>query len=411
MSNYQTWGDFLDSRSVDWNHYQLGELFAHRQDKNHPELPLLAVTGKGGIVDRDTLERRDTSNVDKSKYLRVCKDDIAYNTMRMWQGVSGLSPKEGIVSPAYTILAPKDGIDSNYAKYLFKLKLLIQVFHRNSQGLVNDTLNLKYANFSPINVRVPPLTEQQKIASILTSVDDVIEKTQSQINKLQDLKKATMNELLTKGIGHTEFKDSPVGRIPKGWEVKLLDEVTLRGSGHTPNKKRPEYWNGGIKWVSLADSFRLDDGYICETDKEISIEGLNNSSAVLHPAGTVVMSRDAGIGKTAILNSEMAVSQHFMAWRCDERMDSWFLYYLLQMMKPRFESIAMGSTIKTIGLSYFKKLTIQYPPIYEQGKISSIVKSIEKNINNKKRKLEETKSLKKALMQDLLTGKVRVPLS
>ncbi len=68
---------------------------------------------------------------------------------------------------------------------------------------------------------IPPLPEQKKIASILTSVDEVIENTQKQIDKLQDLKKATMNELLTKGIGHTEFKDSELGRIPKSWEVKV----------------------------------------------------------------------------------------------------------------------------------------------------------------------------------------------
>ena len=71
-------------------------------------------------------------------------------------------------------------------------------------------------------ILIPPLPEQKKIASILTSVDEVIENTQKQIDKLQDLKKATMNELLTKGIGHTEFKDSELGRIPKSWEVRSL---------------------------------------------------------------------------------------------------------------------------------------------------------------------------------------------
>jgi len=207
---------------------------------------------------------------------------------------------------------------------------------------------------------------------------------------------------------HTEFKDSPVGRIPKGWDICLLDSIARRGSGHTPDKKHPEYWDGGIKWVSLADSFRLDTRYICETDKNISDLGIKNSSAVLHPKGTVIISRDAGIGKSTTLGSDMAVSQHFIAWVCSKKLNNFFLYYLLQLWKPKFEAVAIGSTIKTIGLPYFKKLKIPVPCVEEQQKIVSTLTSIDNNIEAKQKKLAQTKSLKKALMQDLLTGKVRV---
>ena len=261
------------------------------------------------------------------------------------------------------------------------------------------------------DIPIPPLPEQKKIASILTSVDEVIENTQKQIDKLQDLKKATMNELLTKGIGHTEFKDSELGRIPKSWEVRFLDDVTKRGSGHTPAKQNPSYWNGGIKWVSLADSSRLDKGFIYETDKEISEDGLANSSAVLHPKGTVVLSRDAGVGKSSVLAEEMAVSQHFMAWRCENLTDSWFLYYWMQKAKPIFEAVAIGSTIKTIGLGYFKQLKMAYPPFDEQKSIATKLHSIDEHIDKLKGKLSQTQSLKKSLMQDLLTGKVRVTVN
>ena len=89
-----------------------------------------------------------------------------------------------------------------------------------------------------------------------------------------------------------------VTNLPSGWTVGRLDEVTVRGSGHTPNQKYPDYWNGGIPWVSLADLSQLDKPVISETAKEISREGLRRSSAVLHPRGTVMMSRDAGVGKS-----------------------------------------------------------------------------------------------------------------
>lgn len=80
--------------------------------------------------------------------------------------------------------------------------------------------------------------------------------------------------------------------IPKEWKYDLLDNFAVRCSGHTPSQSFPEYWDGGIKWISLADSNRLDQGYILNTTKEISEEGLRNSSAVLLPAETVVLSRD-----------------------------------------------------------------------------------------------------------------------
>lgn len=155
------------------------------------------------------------------------------------------------------------------------------------------------------------------------------------------------------------------------WPLVLLDSVADRGSGHTPSQKHPEYWNGGVKWVSLADSHALDRGYIDSTTKNISPLGIRHSSAVLHPAGTVILSRDAGVGKSAILGDEMAVSQHFIAWRCDEKsLSSKYLYHWFQFQKPGFERIATGSTVKTIGLGYFQKLRILLPQISEQRAIA-----------------------------------------
>ena len=202
-----------------------------------------------------------------------------------------------------------------------------------------------------------------------------------------------------------------LGNLPTGWKHDYLDRFTVRGSGHTPDKEEPSYWNGGIKWVSLTDSFNLDKGFIFETDKEISEEGIKNSSAVLHPAGTVILSRDAGVGKSAVLASPMAVSQHFMAWRCDniEKMNSWFLYNWLQVMKPEFERQAVGSTIKTIGLPYFKKLKIATPPYPEQEKIASILSTWDLAVITVEKLLNNSRQKKMALIQQLLTGKKRLP--
>lgn len=164
---------------------------------------------------------------------------------------------------------------------------------------------------------------------------------------------------------------------PSAWSLSNLDDVTLRGSGHTPSQKYPEYWDGDIGWVSLADSGRLDQGYISSSARRITSRGIENSSAVLHPPGTVIMSRDAGVGKSAILAAPMAVSQHFIAWNCEAKgvLEPWYLYYWLQSRKDYFERMAVGSTIKTIGLPLFRKLTISHPTLREQRAIAEILRT------------------------------------
>ncbi|MBF4506520.1 restriction endonuclease subunit S [Flavobacterium sp. JLP] len=192
------------------------------------------------------------------------------------------------------------------------------------------------------------------------------------------------------------------------WQNTLLDDISVRGSGHTPNKKFENYYNGDIKWVSLADSKNLDKGYIEKTLYEISTDGLKNSSAVLHPKETVILSRDAGVGKSAVMKTDMAVSQHFIVWKpIENRLNNWFLYYKLQILKPEFERIAIGNTIKTIGLPYFKKLSFRIPSIEEQTKIAKFLSSIDEKINLLKEKKALLEEYKKGMMQKIFNQEIR----
>ncbi|QDU73762.1 EcoKI restriction-modification system protein HsdS [Bremerella volcania] len=196
-------------------------------------------------------------------------------------------------------------------------------------------------------------------------------------------------------------------RVPDGWKISLLDDLAKRGTGHTPDKRFPEYYGGGIKWVSLKDSDKLDRRWISDTEDEISEAGIANSSAVLHPPGVVIVSRDAGVGKSAITTEPMAVSQHFVVWNCGPHLDNTFLYYWLQLTKKEFERVAVGSTIKTIGLPYFRKLDILQPPIPEQQKIAAILSTWDRAIELTEKLIAAKQKRKQALMQQLLTGKVR----
>lgn len=187
----------LPEFSSKWQTVRFGEAFRERVETGFIELPLLSITSEEGVIDREETGRKDTSNADKSKYLRICPGDIGYNTMRMWQGVSGLSALEGLVSPAYTILTPQLGIDPLFAAYLFKLPSLVHVFYRHSQGLVSDTWNLKYANFAKIKWSIPGVEEQKAIAAVLSSADREVESLQQQLAGLKQEKKALMQQLLT----------------------------------------------------------------------------------------------------------------------------------------------------------------------------------------------------------------------
>jgi type I restriction enzyme S subunit len=180
-----------------WKELTLGDLFDERTECNNHHLPLLAITGSRGVILASEIERKDSSAVDKSRYKRIAPGDIGYNTMRMWQGVSAVSKLEGIVSPAYTICIPTDTVDVRFMGYLFKFMPIVNLFRRYSQGLVDDTLNLKFHNFVQIKVRIPILREQRRICEILSTADGEIKDLAEKLSALEKQKRGLMQKLLT----------------------------------------------------------------------------------------------------------------------------------------------------------------------------------------------------------------------
>lgn len=188
----------LPNFTVPWTAAPLGNLFSERKETNCDKLQLLAITGTQGVIPRSELDLKDNSSEDKSKYLKICVGDIGYNTMRMWQGVSAYSNYEGIVSPAYTILKPVADIDAKYFSYLFKLPEIVFLFYRFSQGLVDDTRNLKYEDFKKITVHYPlDRREQTAIAKVLSTTDREIDLLRQDIEQEKQKKKALTQLLLT----------------------------------------------------------------------------------------------------------------------------------------------------------------------------------------------------------------------
>ena len=184
-----------EKTDITWEQREFGYYFDERNERSG-EGEMISVTINSGIKKFNELNRFDTKPEDLSKYKRVLVGDIAYNSMRMWQGASGYSPYNGILSPAYTVITPKNGVSSRFFAYVLKRPRMIHLFEINSQGLTKDTWNLKFLAFSPIPVCAPKSElEQKTIAKILQSVDDLITLHQRKLEKLKNIKSALLEKM------------------------------------------------------------------------------------------------------------------------------------------------------------------------------------------------------------------------
>ena len=193
----------LPGFTTPWQKVKLGEIFKERNETKCEHLPLLSITADRGVILQSESDKKDTSNDDKSKYKRICPNDIGYNTMRMWQGRSALSAMEGIVSPAYTIVTPKVEVDPLFISELIKQPRVVYDFWTHSQGLVGDTLNCKFHDLSLVKVAIPSLPEQKAIAKVLTAADNEIATHRKKLDALRLQKRGLMQQLLT---GKTRVK-------------------------------------------------------------------------------------------------------------------------------------------------------------------------------------------------------------
>ncbi len=188
-------------RPADWSEYRLGELFHERLQFGAEVDPLLSVSQTAGVVLQSSGGRRDTSPRDKGRYKLALPGDLAYNTMRMWQGAVGLVPQRGLVSPAYTVLTPRtELVVPAYAAQLFKSKRMMFDFERYSQGLTSDTWSLKYPSFARIPVSLPPLHEQEVVAAQLADMNRSMELLDRQKAALVDQKRGLMQKLFTREL-------------------------------------------------------------------------------------------------------------------------------------------------------------------------------------------------------------------
>ena len=174
---------------------RIGDIYAERSQRGASDMELLSVTMNDGVMPRSEIEGKDNSSEDKSNYKVVLTGDMVYNSMRMWQGANGISPCDGIVSPAYTVLMPKIPISNGYFAAFFKSPNLINEFRKNSQGMTSDTWNLKYPQIETIKVCIPALSEQNRVADMLRTLERRIAKQAQLVDNLKKYKRGVMQRI------------------------------------------------------------------------------------------------------------------------------------------------------------------------------------------------------------------------
>lgn len=315
---------------------------------------------------------------------------------------------------------PKSDLDPEYLLhwYLSKAESI------QSMGTGSTVKGIRLEDLRLIPIALPPLPEQQKIASILTAIDEVIESTQAQINKLKDLKTGMMHELLTKGIGqdgkpHTEFKDSPLGRIPKAWDRKPLHELCmLITKGATPTTSGHAYAECGIRFYRSVNA--TNDGTLDREDvKYVTIEADSSQKRSRLALGDIAISIvGAQTGRTyfCITNENELpanINQNIALIRPSKQtLSPEFLKYVIASTDFQFQ-VDMEITTQAqpcLSLAQVGSFLINLPSLAEQSEISRHLNSISRLIDQNIGKLKILQNSKKALMQDLLTGTVRVSI-
>lgn len=266
---------------------------------------------------------------------------------------------------------------------------------------------------------LPPLSEQRAIADWLDAkcadIDAAIELQQRMIDKLKAYKTAVIHQAVTKGLDkNTNIKDSGVqwiGEVPEHWEVCKVKNKFMIISGGTPKSDVESYWNGDVIWVTPAD-YNTEDKVIIKGKRNITEEGLKNSSATILPKNSIVFSKRAPIGLVAINAVPLATNQGCLGCIPKLNVDTIYSYFLLSSFQKQFELLGSGTTFKEISLSSFSSFVIPLPPLSEQRAIADWLDAkcadIDATIALKEQKQEKLKAYKKTIIFEYVTGKKQV---
>ena len=364
---------------VEWTDTCLGEIYTERKEPGNETLPLLMVSIHSGVsdgeVDEDDLPKKVKRIEDKSQYKRAATGDLVFNMMRAWQGAIGTVRTEGMVSPAYIVAEPNNMVDPLFMDYYMKTNRMVNTIHRQSYGVTDFRLRLYWDSFAPIKCVLPAVAEQQKIAAILTTQDKVIELKEKRLAEKQRQKKYLMQQLL----------------LPKQtWQKLCFNQViTVRSTrGHQTNSTK-YLANGQYPIIDQGRKkiagYSNDDALVFKCPTEGIIVFGDHTREIKYIEFDFVVGAD---GTQLLASSNNAVLTKF-------------LYYTILNAELPNDGYSRH-------LKYVKELPFYVPEIEKQQEIINILSYADYEIELLQEDISAEQQKKKALMQLLLTGIVRV---
>lgn len=265
-------------------------------------------------------------------------------------------------------------------------------------------LNLKALHNIPI--AVPPVREQNAVVAVIQGVERVVEVARAEIAQLERVKRSLLSHLFTHGMHPLDGRKTEVGDVPAGWHLTTLGHTmhSMKGGG-TPSKKQGAYWGGEIPWASVKD---LRGPFLGQTQACITAEGLRDSSARLIPEGSLVVATRMAVGRASMTTREIAINQDLRAIRFKPTMDTRFMYQWFQFQAPRWCALGAGTTVPGIRQEVLQGLPIHVPPLSEQRAMAAMLFSLDETIQASQAALQRLCTLKRGVMSDLLTGRVRL---
>lgn len=410
--------EWIGEIPVDWELSKIGAVYEERNEKvSDADFPPLSVTKQGVVPQLETAAK--TNDGENRKLIR--KNDFVINSRSDRRGSCGISEYDGSCSLINTVLKPRRNMCNAYYSFVFRSERFADEFYRWGNGIVDDLWSTKWSNMKRIYIPAPSLQEQQRIADYLdrkcSQIDAIIARQQEVIEKLKAYKLSVITEAVTKGLNpNVPMKDSGVewsGKIPEYWQLSHIGNLVEMGSGGTPDRKKPEYWeNGNIPWMSSGE---INNEYIYSTAEHITELGLQNSNAKILPVNTVMLGL-IGQGKTkgltAILKTKVCCNQNLAYLITDEKnLHYRYLFYCFKAMYFYIRGL-VGESQAGIYSYFLKKLHIPLPDIEQQIRISDYLdtkcEAIKSSINKRERIIEKFTSYKRSLIYEVVTGKKEV---
>jgi len=243
-------------------------------------------------------------------------------------------------------------------------------------------------------------TQQRAIAETLSDVDGLIAALNKLIAKKRAIKQAAMQQLLT---GKTRLPG-----FTGEWKMKMLGEIADIKNGSTPSTQVDAFWNGSIPWCIPTDITSTPGKYLTRTERRITKDGLASCAASLLPAGALLLCTRATIGEVKIAATEICTNQGFKSLVCRQDMSNEFLYYLLLTLKHQMLEKAIGSTFLEVGKKDVSSIVISLPQYNEQLAIATVLSDMDAEIEALERRRDKTQQIKQGMMQQLLTGRIRL---